>query len=149
MQTYEKKTLDYYINLKCQEPIDPENEQKSQNSPEDFDSSSPKRSLSWLKYAFTSMLAFWIFNYITAIYAKDTLTAKVTNSFFIGVYLMAYNLTSKGKGPQVKDGYVDNIAKACSYLCGALNFLGNFMIFSAYDEATRSGQNVGIVTAIC
>jgi drug/metabolite transporter (DMT)-like permease len=30
-----------------------------------------------------------------------------------------------------------------------LNFLGNFMIFSAYDEATKSGQNVGIVTAIC
>ena len=99
------------------------------------------------------MIFFWIFNYTTAIYSKDTLTSKVTNSFAIGVYLMIYQMiysvSPKNVGEVEETSYIVNIAKCLSYICGMLNFLGNFMIFSAYDEATTSGQNVGIVTAIC
>lgn len=99
------------------------------------------------------MIFFWIFNYTTAIYSKDTLTSKVTNSFAIGVYLMIYQMiysvSPKNVGEVEETSYIVNIAKCLSYICGMLNFLGNFMIFSAYDEATKSGQNVGIVTAIC
>ena len=92
LNKFEKKTLDYYINLKCQEPIDQipeltdiESSKISQREP------APKK-LTWLKFAFCSMLFFWIFNYTTAIYSKDTTTSKMTNSFFIGVYLMMYQI---------------------------------------------------------
>lgn len=63
---------------------------------------------------------------------------------------MIYSIFHKTEtAKQVKNPTIQTIAICLSYICGILNFLGNFMIFSAYDEATKSGQNVGIVTAIC
>ena len=86
------------------------------------------------------MLFFWIFNYTTAIYSKDTLTSKMTNSFFIGIYLMLYQFRMINEpAAEIPKDYVGTTAKCLSYVCGMLNFLGNFMIFSAYDEATKSG----------
>lgn len=94
MNKFEKKTLDYYINLKCQEPLDQLtviDDIESKISSSAVVVEKPKK-LAWLKFAFLSMIFFWIFNYTTAIYSKDTLTSKMTNSFFIGVYLMAYKI---------------------------------------------------------
>lgn len=92
LNNFEKKTLDYWVNLKCQEPIDQIPELTDiESSKVSLHEPAPKK-LTWLKFAFCSMLFFWIFNYTTAIYTKDTLTGKMTNSFFIGFYLMIYQL---------------------------------------------------------